>query len=33
LQFSRAAAKSKQCALAVSHFGCCNGNGVGQAQV
>lgn len=30
-QISSAAAESKQCALAVGHFGCCNGNGVGQA--
>ena len=30
LQISSAAAQSKQCALAVGHFGCCNGNGVGQ---
>ena len=31
LQIGSAAAEGKQCALAVGHFGCCNGNGVGQA--
>ena len=31
LQISSAAAESKQCTLAVGHFGCCNGNSVGQA--